>query len=195
MRLKLRRSNDDDLPFHDDDTVNTSIIDALKDMPPAYGGTWDQVTVNPGTMPIAHVNPKPNPPSRHSRPELHITGPQRSRPYVAAHDGKTPPDGVPVVRRPRPSRGRVLKVSRATLPIFHETARVLGWRAFIPPKKPALSFTGALRSIDAYCDKTMRVVCQQVGYAKGELWERARDYDLKEAELRAQRPLARQTGM
>lgn len=160
-----------------------SIIDAmdrLNDEPPPPYVEWtvEEAKAQYNTVPI--VRPV-NPPSRHGRPELHIT----------------PPHGQQrIPQRPqRPSRGRVLIMSRATLPLFHETAHQLGWRAFIPPPKPSVTWTGAMRAIENYSNKTHRVVCSQVEAARGELWERARDYDTREAEERAKRPLTSQKGM
>lgn len=153
---------------HRDDEPEVSIIDALaklNDGPAPYGGDW---TVR-----------KVSPPVRQGRAELHITSPLRR----------------PVLPQPRPNRGRVLKASRAMLPLFRETTRVMGWAAVMPLPRPAVTWTGAMRSIDAYSDKTNRVICSQVEAARADLRERNRDYDMREAEYRAKRPLTNQKGM
>lgn len=175
MRFFPWRDSD---PVFNDDGVTEDIITALSRQPAPYGGDFPENVrvIEPGTVPIAHVPRPPNPPSRHARPELHITPPQGMRP---------PPR--------RPSRGRVLKASRATLPLFRQTGKVMGWRAFILPHRQRMTCTEAIRAIGVYTDKSMRLICQQTGEAKSELWERARDFDLREAELR--RPLNKQTGM
>lgn len=153
-----------------------SIIDAmdrLNDEPPPSAFRDNHTT--PDIPVIRDVNP----PSRQDRPELHITGPMQPKPQ----------------RPQRPSRGRVLIASRATLPLFHETAHQIGWRAFIPPPRPRVTWQQAMQGIGMYSDKTWRVVCSQVEAARGELWERSRDFDLQEAEHRAKRPLTNQKGM
>jgi hypothetical protein len=160
-----------------EEDADMSIIDAmdrLNNEPVPYLG--DFTVQHTGTIPI--IRPV-NPPSRQDRPELHIT----------------PPAGQQVTRPPRPSRGHVLIMSRATLPLFHETAHQLGWRAFIPPPRPRITWARAIQGIAVYSDKTYRVVCSEVEAARGELWERARDYDMREAEFRARRPLTSQKGM
>lgn len=157
-----------------DDEPDVSIIDAVR--------RQENITfAGPGTMPIPHIPHKPDPPSRQDRSELHITGPQRAHPYV---NGAV-----------RPNAGRVLLASRETLPTFHAVADMMGWRGLIPPPKPSVMTTGAMRSIEAYTDKTLRVLCQQAEACRAELWERARDYDLKETEFRLQHPLTGQNGM
>lgn len=183
----LRRSRETDDTIVDlDDDVNVSIIDAmqkLNDQPPPYAGDW-ATPRRYETMPVPRVrgpkhaaDPSPNPPPKQERRELHVT----------------PPAGQRRLQPKRPSRGRVLKASRATLPIFTETARFLGWRAFIPPPTPRLTWTGAIQAIDVFTERSHRLICQQTEVARGDLWERAREYDMREAELR--RPLNMQRGM
>jgi hypothetical protein len=168
---------------HDEDDIDESIIDALHRTQPTVWAQDQVVTVNPQTMPIAHVNPTPppNPPSRHARPELHITGPQPARPTPA-------PQFIP-------APGRALRADRDTLPVFRDTTRVMGWAAAMRSSRPLLDNAWAIRTIHAYSDRSYRWVCQQYEQARGELWERARDYDMVETEHRARYPLAKQIGM
>jgi hypothetical protein len=172
---RFKRSRDDD--------AEISIIDALarlNDEPLAIRGDYtvtEAISIGETTVPMRRV--PPNPPSREVRPELHITGPQP--PYVNP------------VQRPR--RGYVLLASRATLPVFHETTHVIGWSAVLPLPKRSASWAWAIRAIGMYSDKTHRVVCSQVEAARAELWERARDYDMREAEHRARHPLTSQKKM
>jgi hypothetical protein len=152
------------------DEPYVSIIDAmnqLNDKPAPYGGDF----------PVDRIYYPANPPSRQARPELHITQPLRR----------------PPVRRPR--RGRVLLLSRAMLPLFHQTTHALGWSGVMPLPRPGLTWPRAMLAIEAYTDRTSNVICSQTEAARAELWERARDYDMQEAEYRAKRPLRTRRGM
>jgi len=157
LALLRRRSRDND---------DTSIIDELARVPANNG--W------PATP------PKPAPPPRVDRPELHITGPSQIPRFIP---------------KPRPSRGRVLLASRATLPLFRETAHSIGWRAFILPRRPRMTATTALRIVQMYTDKSNSMTCSQTEACKAELWERSLEYDRREAELRARYPLSFQNKM
>ena len=169
MSIFFRRKRRDEF----DDEPDMSIIDALNRQPPPPVRDWA----------IRQPTFTPNPPSRHARPELHITAGRR---YL------NPP---PLPRPPRPSMGRLLLGWRATLPLFHRTADMMGWSAVIPPPRPVLTTAGAFRSIEVFSDKTVRVICSNTEAASAELWERARDYDQQEAEIRAKRPLRSQRGI
>lgn len=159
------------------DDEDESITDVLERTPAVWDVKEDQLHI------VARPSFHPNPPSRHGRPELHMTGPNPTpRPYVKR-------------AAPRLSFGARLRQSRDLLPLFHQTAKVVGWRGLIPPPKPSVTATAAMRSIEAHYDKTIRTICSAHEQARAELWERARDYDMREAEFRAKRPLAITRGM